>query len=102
MPAEEQLSGPPVEVQVRDKYFAPELVEIKRHGSVRWVWGDENADPHNVTLLEGPSGVSTLDFQTPSSPAVGFTFRRSFKVPGSYRFACSLHHLMRMTVEVRG
>lgn len=92
--------GPPAEVQVRDKYFSPELVEIKRQGTVRWVWGEDNADPHNVTLLEGPQGVSPLDFQTPSSPAIGFTFTRTFKVPGTYQFVCSLHHLMRMTVEV--
>lgn len=101
-PTEEQPTSPPVEVQVRDKYFSPELVEIKRQGVVRWVWGENNADPHDVTLLKGPRGVSPFDFQTPSSPAVGFTFTRSFKVPGTYRFACSLHHLMRMTVEVRG
>lgn len=99
---EEQPAAPPVEVQVRDKYFSPELVEIKRHGVVRWIWGEDNADPHDVTLLKGPRGVSPFDFQTPSSPAVGFTFTRSFKVPGTYRFACSLHHLMRMTVEVKG
>ena len=90
----------PAEVQVRDKYFSPELVEIKRLGAVRWIWGENNADPHNVTLLDGPKGVSPLDFQTPSSPAIGFTFTRTFKVPGTYQFVCSLHHLMRMTVEV--
>ena len=92
--------GTPAEVQVRDKYFSPELVGIKRQGAVRWIWGEDNADPHNVTLLEGPKGVSPLDFQTPSSPAIGFTFTRTFKVPGIYQFACTLHHLMRMTVEV--
>lgn len=95
-------SGPPVEVQVRDKYFSPDLVEIERNKAVRWVWSDENADPHNVTLREGPKGVSLLDFRTPTSPAVRFTFTRTFKVPGNYRFACSLHHLMTMTVEVGG
>lgn len=93
-------SGPPVEVLVRDKYYSPELVEIRRGGAVRWEWGTENADAHDVTLLAGPKGVSLFDFRTPSAPAVGFTFTRSFEVPGKYRFACSLHHLMRMTVEV--
>ncbi len=95
-------AGPIEDVDVRDKYFSPTLVEIPRGGSVRWIWGDENADPHNVTLLGGPRGVSPYDFETPLSPSVNYTFKRRFTVAGTYRFACSLHHLMEMNVEVGG
>lgn len=93
--------GAAAEVLVRDKYFSPVEVEIPRSGSVLWLWGNENADAHNVTLLEGPKGVSPYDFETPLSPSINYTFKRSFRVPGTYRFACSLHHLMTMTVEVK-
>lgn len=94
-------AGPAAEVLVRDKYFSPVDVEIPKFGSVLWLWGNENADAHNVTLIKGPKGVSPYDFETPLSPSLNYTFKRSFKVPGTYRFACSLHHLMTMTVEVK-
>jgi len=93
--------GPVTEIQVRDKYFLPDSVETTKGGSLLWIWGTENADPHNVTLLEGPRGVSPYDFETPLSPSVNYTFKRRLSVPGTYRFACSLHHLMRMTVVVK-
>ena len=95
-------AGPVELVDVRDKYFSPTLIEIPKGGSVHWIWGDQNADAHNVTLLAGPKGVSPYDFETPLSPSVNYTFKRSFKVAGKYSFACSLHHLMEMTVEVKG
>ncbi|MFA9400626.1 MAG: plastocyanin/azurin family copper-binding protein, partial [Acidobacteriota bacterium] len=41
-----------------------------------------------------------IDFGTPSSPAVGFEFKRTFTVPGTYQFACSIHYRMTMRVEV--
>jgi plastocyanin len=93
--------GPVELVDVRDKYFSPTLIEIPKGGAVHWIWGNQNADAHNVTLLAGPKGVSPYDFETPLSPSVNYTFKRSFKVAGTYRFACSLHHLMEMTVEVK-
>ena len=95
-------AGPVEEVLVRDKYFFPTELVIPKGGSVLWVWGNQNADAHNVTLLGGPKGVSPYDFETPLSPSVNYTFKRRFEVPGTYRFACSLHHLMEMTVEVGG
>ena len=95
-------TGPVEEVLVRDKYFFPTEVGIPKGGSVLWLWGNQNVDAHNVTLLGGPKGVSPYDFETPLSPSVNYTFKRRFEVPGTYRFACSLHHLMEMTVEVGG
>jgi plastocyanin len=87
-------------IDVRDKYFAPSLVSIKSGQSILWSWNAVNRDAHNVDLIGPPPGVKRLDFSTPSSPSVGFEFRRTFKVPGTYDFVCSIHHNMTMTVEV--
>ena len=93
-------AGPVEVVEVRDKYFSPDQVALPRYGSIRWVWSSENSEPHDITLLSGPKGVSVYDFQTPLAPSVDYTFQRKFEVPGTYRIACSLHHLMTMKVEV--
>ncbi len=90
------------EIDVRDKYFSPSLVNIKTGQSILWVWNSVNADAHNVDLIEPtPPGVKPIEFSTPSSPSVDFEFRRTFKVPGTYNFVCSIHHLMTMRVEVK-
>jgi plastocyanin len=94
--------GPTEQVLVRDKYFSPDSVEIPRGGSILWDWGDSNKYPHNVSLWTGPKGVSLYDFVSPLAPAINYTFKRSFAVAGQYQFACPLHHLMTMTVEVKG
>lgn len=92
--------GPVTEVLVRDKYFSPTEATVPKFGSVLWTWGTQNADAHDVNLLDGPPGVSLLDFSSPLAPSVNYDFKRKFTVPGTYHFGCSLHHLMRMTVEV--
>ncbi|MGK2954461.1 MAG: cupredoxin domain-containing protein [Solirubrobacterales bacterium] len=93
--------APPVaEIDVRDKYFSPSLLDVKVEDSIIWIWNDINHDAHNVNLVTGPPGVQRIDFNTPSSPSVGFSFKRKFEVPGTYNFVCSIHHLMTMQVNV--
>lgn len=87
-------------IDVRDKYFSPALVNIRTGQSILWVWNAVNADAHNVDLVGHPDGVKRLEFSTPSSPSVGFEFRRTFRVPGTYDFVCSIHYNMTMRVEV--
>ncbi|MGA7398130.1 MAG: plastocyanin/azurin family copper-binding protein [Solirubrobacterales bacterium] len=87
-------------IDVRDKYFSPTVVDLKVNDTILWVWNDVNNDAHNVNLVNAPSGVRHLDFSTPSSPSVGFSFKRKFVVPGTYDFVCSIHHLMTMQVKV--
>ena len=89
-------------IDVRDKYFSPAMVSIQSGQSILWSWNAVNADAHNVDLVGPPPGVRRLDFSTPNSPSVGFEFRRTFTVPGSYSFVCSIHHNMTMQVEVSG
>ncbi|MBK5233445.1 MAG: cupredoxin domain-containing protein [Thermoleophilia bacterium] len=93
-------ADPVAVIDVRDDYFSPDVVNIQSGDSIKWVWYKINHDPHNVTLSTGPAGVDRLDFQTSSSPAEGYTFTRTFTVPGTYNFMCSLHHNMTMTVGV--
>lgn len=98
--AKKAATGETFVIDVRDKYFNPDAIAIKAGDSLLWYWNPVNADAHNVNLVDGPRGVDRIDFATPSSPAVGFKFRRTFTVPGTYHFACSIHQLMTMTVEV--
>lgn len=93
-------AGETFTIDVRDKYFSPDAVEIKLGDSLLWYWNPVNHDAHNVNLVSGPRGVDRLEFGTPSSPSIGFRFKRTFTVPGTYHFACSIHKLMTMTVEV--
>ncbi|MGB0121337.1 MAG: plastocyanin/azurin family copper-binding protein [Solirubrobacterales bacterium] len=93
-------AAPAAVIDVRDKYFSPNVVDLKVNDSILWVWNDVNKDAHNVNLVDAPSGVRHLDFSTPSSPSVGFSFKRKFVVPGTYDFVCSIHHLMTMQVKV--
>jgi plastocyanin len=100
-----KFSRPPVSkvaatIDVRDKYFDPDVVAMRSGESIVWIWNDVNRDPHNITLFGGPAGVSPYDFETPSAPSRNYRFERRFTVPGTYKLACSLHHLMTMTVDV--
>ena len=98
--------GPPAatgtvyDIDVRDKYFSPNLISIKSGDALDWIWNDVNKDAHNVDLVSAPAGVKTLDFSTPSSPSRGFHFQRTFTTPGTYQFVCSIHVLMTMEVDV--
>jgi plastocyanin len=87
-------------IDVRDKYFSPSDVSIRSGQSILWNWNMVNKDAHNVDLVSAPVGVNRIEFSTPSSPSRGFQFRRTFKIPGTYDFVCSIHHLMTMTVLV--
>ncbi|MBK8294433.1 MAG: cupredoxin domain-containing protein [Solirubrobacterales bacterium] len=93
-------TAPVATIDVLDDYYSPNVVTIKSGESILWVWSDLNHDPHEVNLIDGPAGVKRDEFRTASAPAAQFTFTRTFTVPGTYHFACSLHVNMRMTVEV--
>jgi plastocyanin len=87
-------------VKVKDDFYAPDSVRVKKLGKVRWDWTPV-FNNHNVTLRKGPSGVKKSDFrsQTTSSPAYSFT--KKFKKAGKYKFYCTVHpDVMRMTVTV--
>ena len=90
-----------VGVKVRDDYYSPIKQKIKKGDSVKWTWGNINIDSHDVTLKKGPKGVKRGDYRSISG-AIGITFKKKFKVPGTYNFYCTIHpDVMKMDVIVK-
>jgi plastocyanin len=90
-----------VNVKVRDDYYTPTKVKIKKNDKVKWGWGSTNIDSHDVTLKKGPKGVKKKDFRS-IAVAIGITFKRKFTVPGTYNFYCTIHpDIMKMDVVVK-
>jgi plastocyanin len=44
-------------VKVRDDFFSPTKVKVKKNAKVKFNWGSSNINTHNVTLKKGPKGV---------------------------------------------
>lgn len=76
-------------VEVRNDFFAPRTVTIRRGATVTWAWRSDGRR-HNVVA----SGARSPD-QTDGS------YRRTFRSADSFRYACSLHDGMIGTVNVR-
>jgi plastocyanin len=94
---------PPVKVTVNDFYFAPTAVTVKKGGSVKWIWSEFNTYPHDVHLKQGPKGLKNKGrFSTTTTAVTDASFQRTFEVPGTYKFICTVHPSeMRMTVTVK-
>jgi plastocyanin len=95
------LCAPAKTVSVGDNYFSAPSLKVKSGTRITWRWPgyDEAGDVHDVGLMKGPKGVKRFRSEAAST---GYRFSRRLTVPGTYRFGCSLHHEMRMTVTVRG
>jgi plastocyanin len=91
-------------VKVKDDFYTPTNVKVKKNNKVTWSWGKNGTfDPHNVTLKKGPKGVKKGKFSSQTSAAPGFKFTKKFKKPGKYNFYCTIHpDVMKMTVKVKG
>ena len=88
-------------VKLGDDYFVPGQVDLKVNDAIKWSWADIGGfEPHNVTLVTGPSGVSRGDFASQTTADKGYSFKRTFTKAGNYDFVCSLHTLMTMQVNV--
>lgn len=94
---------PPVKVTVNDFYFAPTAVSIKKGRAVKWIWSSYNTYPHDVHLKKGPAGLKNKSrFSTTTTAVSEASFQRTFEVPGTYKFICTVHPSeMRMTVTVK-
>lgn len=94
---------PPVKVTVNDFYFAPTSVTINKGGAVKWAWSSYNTYPHDVHLKQGPKNLKNKSrFSTTTTAVTGAHFQRTFEVPGTYKFICTVHPSeMRMTVTVK-
>jgi plastocyanin len=94
---------PPVKVTVNDFYFAPTAVTIKKGRAVKWVWSSYNTYPHDVHLKQGPKALKNKSrFSTTTTAVTDAHFQRTFEVPGTYKFICTVHPSeMKMTVTVK-
>ena len=93
---------PPEKVKVLDDFYNPDTVKIKKNRKVKWKWG-QDFNTHNVTLKKGPNGVKKSKFTSQTSSAEGFTFTKTFKKTGKYKFYCTIHpDVMTMVVTVKG
>jgi plastocyanin len=88
-------------VKVRDDYYSPLSVKIRKDDKIKWAWGSTNINSHDVTLKKAPKGVKKGDYRSISG-AIGITFKRKFTVPGTYDFYCTIHpDVMTMDVVVK-
>jgi plastocyanin len=87
-------------VAVADDFFAPTKLTIKRGNAVNWVWSAQNYDSHNVTLIKAPKGIKHRMF-TSIDGTSGLHFKRTFTIPGTYHFECTIHPSMDIAVIVK-
>lgn len=87
-------STKPERVWVHDNFFDRRSIEIPQQGKVVWIWKGMNR--HNVRFTKVPSGASRRGSKT----LYEGRWRRSFNVPGTYRYVCKLFAGMRGTVTV--
>jgi plastocyanin len=88
-------------VQVRDDFYSPTKVTIKKGQQVNWIWNKANFDTHTVTLIKSPKGVNKRKFSSFQASA-GVHFKLTFTRTGTYHFQCQIHPLsMNMTVTVK-
>ena len=80
-------------VAVKNNSFSPSSVSIKKGDKVVWKW-TQGGVPHNVTPANGKPGSAT-------SSKKGFTFTKSFPKAGTFKYVCTIHSNMKMTVSVR-
>ena len=80
-----------VRIDLRDLAYRPASIEIEAGTTVEWVNGDPLA--HTVTATDTTFDSGLIE--------PGRTWRRTFAVPGTWRFACTPHPFMRGVIVVR-
>jgi plastocyanin len=90
----------PRTVEIGDDYFLPRTLTVRRGTRVTWKWPsyEMSGQVHDVYLRKGPKGVKRFHSD---SAASDFSFRRTLKVPGTYRLVCTFHEDMSQTIRVK-
>ena len=89
------VSAAPKEVLVKDDFFEPKRVTIKKGGKVTWRWRGDN--PHNVALKKPGSARVTKRSALKESGKFTHKFGRT----GTWKVLCEIHSEMTMKVIVR-
>ena len=84
-------------VGIHDNYYDPLKLKVKAGTTVKWVWPNDVGDTHDVNLGKRPKGVKRFSSEL---VAVGYSFKRTLKKPGTYFIFCTLHDEMKMTITV--
>ena len=83
-------------VLVKDDFFKPERVVIKKGGQVTWRWRGNN--PHNVAIKK--PGTNRVVKRSATKKSGSYTTR--FRSTGRWRVLCEIHPVnMTMRVIVR-
>lgn len=95
VPAMSALASTPTKsVSVKDNFFTPKTVTIRRGTRVTWAWHSFGI-LHNVTVTSGPSKFH-------SGNKGGGTYSHLFTKKGTYHLICTLHPTqMKETIVVR-
>jgi plastocyanin len=82
-------------VRVNDNFFDPRSSGVAQDGRVVWSWRGSNR--HNVVFTKVPKGASR---KGASGRSTG-RWKRTFPVPGLYRYVCRYYAGMRGTITVK-
>ena len=95
VPAVSALASTPAKkVSVKDNFFTPKTITIRRGTRVTWVWHSFGI-LHNVTVKSGPSNFH-------SSNKGSGSYSHLFSKKGTYHLICTLHPTqMKETIVVR-
>ena len=85
----------PVEVLVKDDFFKPKQLTIKKDKRVRWLWRGSN--PHNVAIRR----KGATRFAKKSAIKISGRFTYQFQRAGTWNVLCEVHEDMTMKVIVR-
>jgi plastocyanin len=93
-PAVPRAVDKPVKIKVQDNFFDPRSTSVVLDGRVVWTWKGSNR--HNVVFTKVPAGASRRGARTRTEGR----WKRSFGVPGLYRYVCRIYAGMRGTITV--
>jgi len=77
--------------------FQPSTIDLVIGINNTVIWTNNDSAPHVVSATTVPSGATKFDS---GNMMPGATFTYTFKVPGTYRYACTYHYWMQGTIEV--
>jgi plastocyanin len=77
--------------------FEPSTIDLVIGINNTVVWTNNDSAPHVVSATSVPSGATKFDS---GNMMPGATFSYTFKVPGTYKYACTYHYWMQGTIEV--
>jgi len=80
-------------VSVKNNAFSPGTVSVHKGDKVTFKW-TEGGVPHNVTPASGGAGSKT-------SSKKGFTYSKVFSKAGTFKYVCTIHANMKVTVKVQ-